>query len=246
MGELNGRRIVITGSAGGIGIETAKVFLAGGANVHLVDIDHEGLETAVSMLGAPAAVTRHASMLEDPAACAAALHTAGGAVFAVVHLAGVFEPDPLLPNERQAYERAIAHNLTNAYDIAVAFQTRLDKSNGPARMVMASSQAYRRGSVGYVSYSAAKGGIVGLTRGLARQFAPDVLVNAVAPGIIRTRMNKRFEGATVEGEQRRLDIPLKRFGEASEVAGVIAFLCSSASTFITGQTINIDGGANMS
>ena len=246
MSEFSGRRITITGGAGGIGIETAKLFLSGGAHVHLVDIDHDRLEAAVVTLGAPSTLTRHASALADPAACATALESAGGPVYAVVHMAGVFEPDPLRPSEHYAYERAIAHNLTNAYDIAVAFRTRLDTSRGPARMVMASSQAYRRGSAGYVSYSAAKGGIVGLTRGLAREFAPNVLVNAVAPGIIKTRMTQRFEGASNEGEQRRLDIPLKRFGEASEVASVIAFLCSAASSFVTGQTINIDGGANMS
>ncbi len=245
MGEFTGRRIVITGGAGGIGMETAKAFLAGGARILLVDIDEGRLEAARASLGCPAAVATHASPLEGPAACAAALDAAGGPVYALVHMAGVFEPDPLTPETRFAYERAIAHNLTNGYDLAVAFQTRFDKSRGPARIVTASSQAFRRGSAGYVAYSAAKGGVVGLTRALARQFAPDVLVNAVAPGLIKTRMNARFEGNGPEAEQRRLDIPLKRFGEASEVASVIVFLCSSASTFVTGQTINIDGGANM-
>lgn len=244
MGEFNGRTVVITGGAGGIGIETARAFLAGGAAIHLVDIDAARLEAARDALGGPAALTTHASLLDGPAACAAALDAVGTPVFALVHLAGVFEHDPMTPQHRSAYERAIAHNLTNGYDMAVAFKTRFDKGRGPARIVMTSSLAFRRGSAGYVAYSAAKGGIVGLVRGLARELAPDVLVNAVAPGIIRTSMTKRFESAG-EGDQRRAEILLRRFGEPSEVASVIAFLCSSGATFMTGQTINIDGGANM-
>jgi 3-oxoacyl-[acyl-carrier protein] reductase len=244
MGEFSGRCVVITGGAGGIGVETAKAFLAGGARVHLVDIDHGRLEAALAKLGKPAQATIHKSLLDGPEACAAALDSSGGPIYALVHLAGVFEHDPMTPDDRRAYDRAIAHNLTNAYDMAVAFCTRFDKSNGPARIVMTSSLAFRRGSAGYVGYSAAKGGVVGLTRGLARQLAPDVLVNAVAPGIIRTSMTARFEG-NQQGVQRLAEIPLGRFGEPSEVASVIAFLCSAGSTFMTGQTLNIDGGANM-
>lgn len=244
MSEFSGRRIVITGGAGGIGIETAKAFLAGDAKVHLIDVDQHRLEAALAALGRPAGATTHVSRLDGPQACAAALEAVGGPPYALVHLAGVFEHDPMTPEGRQAYDRAMAHNLTNGYDMAVAFRTRFDKRKGPARIVMTSSLAFRRGSAGYVAYAAAKGGVVGLTRGLARQLAPDVLVNAVAPGVIRTPMTARFEG-NPQGEQRLAEIPLGRFGEPAEVASVIAFLCSSGSTFMTGQTINIDGGANM-
>lgn len=244
MTGYKGRSVVITGGAGGIGMATARAFLVRNAKVHLVDIDDNRLGKAASELGDAGAVTTFASLLDSPAACAAALDAVGAPVYALVHLAGVFEPDPMTPETRSIYERAMANNLTNAYDMAVAFTTRCDTTDGPARIVLTSSLAFRRGSLDHVAYSAAKGGIVGLTRGLARQLAPNVLVNAIAPGVIRTPMIQEFVG-TATGEQRLSEILLRRYGEPSEVAGVIEFLCSTASTFITGQTLNVDGGANM-
>jgi 3-oxoacyl-[acyl-carrier protein] reductase len=123
--------------------------------------------------------------------------------------------------------------------MAVAFRPYAD-TRGPARIVFASSVAYRRGSAGYVAYGAAKGGIVGLTRSLSRRFAPNILVNAVAPGVILTRMTDAIIAERGEAYQR--DIPLQRFGKPDEVASVIRFLCSADASYITGQTITIDGG----
>jgi 3-oxoacyl-[acyl-carrier protein] reductase len=123
--------------------------------------------------------------------------------------------------------------------MAVAFSTRADRRT-PAHIVLTSSVAYRRGSAGYPPYAAAKAGIVGLTRSLSRRLAPDILVNAIAPGLIETRM---AEPTIAErGDAYRNEIPLKRFGHPSEVATVIRFLCSPDASYITGQTITIDGG----
>ena len=125
-------------------------------------------------------------------------------------------------------------------DLAVAFATRFDRRDGPARIVFTSSVAYRRGSAGYPPYAAAKAGLVGLTRSLSRKLAPDVLVNAVAPGLINTRM--AVDTIAARGEAYLKEIPLQRYGHPSEVASVIRFLCSRDSSYITGQTITIDGG----
>jgi 3-oxoacyl-[acyl-carrier protein] reductase len=138
------------------------------------------------------------------------------------------------------WNRAIAVNLTSAYDLAVAFATRFDKRDGPARIVLTSSVAYRRGSAAYPPYAAANAGLVGLTRSLARRLAPDVLVNAVAPGLIDTRM--AVDTIAERGEAYKNEIPVKRFGHPSEVATVIRFLCSRDSSYVNGQTITVDGG----
>jgi 3-oxoacyl-[acyl-carrier protein] reductase len=106
--------------------------------------------------------------------------------------------------------------------------------------VLTSSIAHRRGSPDRVPYAAAKGGVVGLTRALSRKLAPDVLVNAVAPGLIETKMSASI--IAERGDDYRHEIPLKRFGKPSEVASVIRFLCSPDASYITGQTITIDGG----
>jgi 3-oxoacyl-[acyl-carrier protein] reductase len=158
----------------------------------------------------------------------------------LIHLAGLFERDGFDPNDHGVWNRAIAANLTNAYDLAVAFATRFDKRDGPARIVFTSSLAYRRGSADYPPYAAAKAGLVGLTRSLARRLAPDVLVNAVAPGLIDTRM--AAEVIATRGEAYRNEIPVKRCGHPAEVASVIRFLCSSDSSYVNGQTITVDGG----
>jgi 3-oxoacyl-[acyl-carrier protein] reductase len=238
MAEFTGKRIVITGGAGGIGIETARQFMDRGAHVVLADQDAARLAQAWDTLGRVRLATFE-SGLDTPAACAAALDAAGAPVHALIHLAGLFEPDPLDPDDHAVWNRAIAANLTNAYDMAVAFRTRFDRRD-PARIVFASSVAYRRGSPDYAAYGAAKGGIVGLTRSLSRKFAPDILVNAVAPGVIETRMAEAIIAG--RGDAYRRQIPLGRFAHASEVASVIRFLCSADSSYVTGQTITVDGG----
>jgi NAD(P)-dependent dehydrogenase (short-subunit alcohol dehydrogenase family) len=242
MSDFVGKRVVITGGAGGIGVETARAFMDQGGHVVLVDIDEARLAQALERLG-KVRVAVHRSALESPAACAAAIESAGAPVHALVHLAGLFEKDPMNAGEHAVWDRAIGVNLTSAYDMAVAFSTRCAKGGSDretARIVLTSSVAYRRGSAGYPPYAAAKAGIVGLTRSLSRRLAPDVLVNAVAPGLIDTRMAQ----VTIaeRGDAYRREIPLQRYGHPGEVASVIRFLCSADASYITGQTITIDGG----
>jgi len=242
MSGFIGKRIVITGGAGGIGVETARAFMEQGAHILLVDIDEERLRQAEAVLG-KVQLGLHCSALDSPALCAAAMAAAGEPAYALIHLAGLFEKDAMDAAEHGVWDRAIGVNLTSAYDMAVAFSTHFAKGRAdrePARIVLTSSVAFRRGSAGYPPYAAAKAGVVGLTRALSRRLAPDILVNAVAPGVIETRMSD----VTIaeRGEAYRQEIPLRRFGHPAEVASVIRFLCSRDASYITGQTINIDGG----
>lgn len=242
MSGFVGKRIVITGGAGGIGVETARAFMDQGGHVVIVDIDEERLFQAQAVLG-KVRLALHRSALDTPASCAAAIESAGAPVYALVHLAGLFEKDAMDPDDHTVWDRAIGVNLTSAYDMTVAFSTRFAQGasdRDPARIVLTSSVAYRRGSVGYPPYAAAKAGIVGLTRSLSRRLAPGILVNAVAPGLIDTRM---AEPTIAErGDAYRQEIPLRRVGQPSEVATVIRFLCSQDASYVTGQTITIDGG----
>lgn len=235
---FTGKRIVVTGGAGGIGVETVRAFMEQGAHVIMADIDEAALARAQQLLGRVRLGTI-ASSLDTPAECVRVIEAAGAPVYALVHLAGLFEPDKLDPDDHGIWNRAIAANLTSAYDMAVAFSTRFDK-RATARIVLTSSVAYRRGSAGYAPYAAAKGGVVGLTRALSRKLAPAVLVNAIAPGVIETKMAEPV--IAERGDAYRREIPLKRFGLPSEVASVIRFLCSPDASYITGQTITIDGG----
>jgi NAD(P)-dependent dehydrogenase (short-subunit alcohol dehydrogenase family) len=239
--EFDERLIVITGGAGGIARATAKLLLAQGAELLLIDPSAPALEAAAAELAAAARVRTVVSALESPEACRAALADLDRPIYALVHLAGIFRPDALDPAHRPLWDATLAANLTNAFDMAAAVRPRLDP-DATCRMVFASSLAFRRGSFDHIAYTAAKGGIVGLVRSLARALAPAVLVNGVAPGIILTGMPEHL--LEVPDRRKRLlaETTLKRFGEAREVATVIRFLLSDDSSFITGQLINVDGG----
>lgn len=238
MGEFDGRMFVISGGAGGIGRACAVQLLARGASILLADVDAEALRKAKHELPGDR-VSTIVSSIESPAEAARVLDAASQPIFGLVHMAGLFEHDPLDPDRREIWDRAMLSNLTNGYDLAVAYASRRDR-HAVGRIVFCSSSAFRRGAAGRVAYSAAKGGIVGLTRSLSRQFAPHTLVNAVAPSAILTSMTT--EVLAERGEALLAQIPLGRFGEAHEVASVVTFLCSSAASYVTGQTINVDGG----
>ena len=159
MAEFAGKRIVITGGGGGIGVETARAMLDHGAHVVLVDID-EGRLAQAREYSAPRASPPCSPPSTHRNLCRGA-RLRRRSRRSTIHLAGLFERDSLDPNDHGVWNRAIAANLTNAYDLAVAFTTRFDKRAGPARIVFASSVAYRRGSAGYPPYAAAKAGLVG-------------------------------------------------------------------------------------
>lgn len=234
-----GRSVVVTGGAGGIGMACARLFLAQGATVHLVDVDSERLDTARHELAAMGPVSAHASALDSPAACRDALASAGSPVDTLVHMAGVFEPDPLDADDRAVWQRAIASNLTNVYDMAIAFRDQLPQERAGA-IVLCSSRAFQRGAPGRAAYTAAKGGVVGLTRTFSREFAPRIRVNAIAPGLILTRMTESLVAQM--GAQRLAEIPLGRFGTPEDIANVALFLCSQAASYMTGQLLTVDGG----
>jgi NAD(P)-dependent dehydrogenase (short-subunit alcohol dehydrogenase family) len=233
---LQDRLIVITGGAGGIARATAPLLLAEGARLLLIDPDAAALEGL-----AGERVRTVASALTSPEECEAALGGVAQPIYALVHLAGIFRPDALDAAERPLWDQTIAANLTNAFDMAAAVRPRLDPA-AVCRMVFASSLAFRRGSFDHIAYSAAKGGIVGLVRALARGLAPGALVNGLAPGIILTGMPDHIIGDPARRERLLAETTLKRFGQPREVATVICFLLSEDSSFITGQIINVDGG----
>ncbi|MEM9026804.1 MAG: SDR family oxidoreductase [Pseudomonadota bacterium] len=237
--------MVITGAAGGIGRALIDRLAQQQISLLLVDRDQGALDTLVNAIPSPRAdIATRVSQLDTPEACRDVIKAAGPKLDGLVHLAGVFETDPDGPEDMSVWERAITNNLTNAYMLAgyAAETMRANNAGSPdtARMVFISSLAFNRGSWEHVPYACAKGGLVGLVRALSRRYAPDILVNGLAPGIIDTPMPARIIAS--RGQRLLDEIPLKRVGRPEEVAGVIAFLLGDDASYITGQIINIDGG----
>jgi len=234
------RSIIITGASGGIGVETIKALSQPDTTLVCVDINESGLDQLQVMAsGYDCELQLVRSALETKEECLKVVENAPGELTGFVHLAGVFEPDVNTADNMAVYDRAIQHNLTNAYMLSFAVAEAIG-ADGRASFVYASSLAFRRGAKDYIAYSAAKGGLVGITRALSRHLAPRIRVNSVAPGLINTSMPAPIIAA--RGDSITDEVPLKRLGEASEVASVIAFLLSDGASYITGQTINVDGG----
>jgi NAD(P)-dependent dehydrogenase (short-subunit alcohol dehydrogenase family) len=234
------KTILITGGAGGIGVETAKVFLDAGARVRLADISPEALERASEALGATDRLSLQVNDLADHDACLRAL-TDGPKPYALVHLAGLSLPDLPDMDDLSLFDSTISANVRNGYQLGRLFHAHCAGSPPlPARLVFASSLAYRRGGLDRIAYSAAKGAIAGMVRAMTRRFAPDVHVNAVAPGIIVTPMSRQL--IADRSDKLMAEIPIRRFAEPREVATVIEFLCGPASSYVNGQIINVDGG----
>lgn len=235
------KNIVVTGAGGAIGMETLPLLAGDDVRLVAVDMSEEAIGRVRGLAGnLPGDLVTVISALEDFRTCVDLVASIGGPVAGLAHLAGVFEADPDGPRDGGVWERAIAHNLTNAYNLAGACAENLDRDASPS-FVFISSLAFRWGSWEHVPYAAAKGGLVGLVRALSRRLAPDCRVNGLAPGIIDSPMPAKL--LADRGRERVIrDIPLKRLGMPRDVANVIAFLMGDGAAFITGQIINVDGG----
>lgn len=234
---MDKKNIIITGAGGGIGVETVAALDAAEARLICVDIAQEPLDR----LEAPklAEIIRVQSAIDSKAECERIVAAAGGPIHGLVHLAGILRTDKEALGDMDLWDSVLNANLRNAYELCGVILENLDETR-PARMVFAASLAFRRGAPVYVAYSASKGGLVGLTRALSRRLGPRGTANAVAPGIIETQMPAAL--IAEHHERLRSEIPLNRFGSPAEVASVIAFLMSDASSYVSGQVINIDGG----
>lgn len=239
-----GKTIAITGAAHGIGAATARRFLAEGARVAVIDREAEGF--AETLADAPSEPLLTIAGDCTDAAVLADFHQRTVAAFGPV--------DVLFNNVGQSgRERAAQFHESQeevwrfVFEVSLFTAMRMSRLVVPTmrerggRIVNMSSDAALVGDAGLTDYAAAKMGIVGFTRSLARELAPHrVTVNAVAPGAIRTRAHDRLTPAVIE--RIKATTPAGFIAEPEDVAGVVAFLASEDARYITGQTLLIDGG----
>ncbi len=237
---FNGKTILVTGAAGGIGSCLVQMLLKAEAKVIAIDQDACGLSTLSNMTQRSPNLTIIPSNLADETSAVDALKGVE-ALYGLVHLAGTFDPDNfVIGDTKNVFDQSINANVRNFYSLFIAAKPALRASSN-ARIVLCSSVAFNRGAYFHTAYSGAKGAIVGMARSLARREAPNILVNVVAPGIIDTPMIRDL--VKVRGQKTIVqEIPVQRIGTAHEVSAVIRFLLSEDASYITGQVINVDGG----
>jgi 3-oxoacyl-[acyl-carrier protein] reductase len=241
MYDFVGRTLFLTGANGAIGRAVTRLFLDCGASLFLTDLDAAGLGEFVHSLAAPHSRVATAKVdVTDAAeiddAVTRCVSTFGGIDF-LVPMAGLYPESGFASIGEGEWRRAIDVNLNGVFLTCRAAARHLRKNSA---IVMISSIAAHRGSAMHSHYAAAKGGVLSMARSVALELAPGTRVNAVSPGIIESEMTRNLVAA--RGDELVAQTPLGRLGQPGEVASVIAFLCSDAASFITGETIHVNGG----
>ena len=243
---LTGKVAVISGAASprGIGFATARLFAQQGAKVAILDLDGKAAQAAAAELGAD-----HRGFtcnVADPAACQAAAEqvlAAFGQVDVLVNNAGITQPVKTMEITPADLQRILEVNLNGVLYLSQAFIPHMRERRQGAIACMSSVSAQRGGGIfGGPHYSAAKAGVLGLAKAMARELGPDgIRVNCVTPGLIQTDIT----GGKLTDEMRReivKGIPLGRLGNAEDVAGIYLFLASDLSAYVTGAVIDVNGG----
>jgi NAD(P)-dependent dehydrogenase (short-subunit alcohol dehydrogenase family) len=237
---------VISGAASprGIGLATARLMAEHGARIAILDLDREASEHAAASLG-----QQHRGFacnvvdLESCRAAAASVLEAFGQADILVNNAGITQPLKFLEIEPRNYDAVMDVNLRGVLYLSQAFIPHMRERRQGSIMCTSSVSAQRGGGIfGGPHYSASKAGVLGLARAMAREFGPDgIRVNCVTPGLIQTDIT----GGKLTDEIRveiAKGIPLNRLGVADDVAGAFLFLASDISSYITGATIDVNGG----
>ncbi len=244
---LAGRVAVVTGGTRGIGLASARLLAEDGASVVVSGRDPGRLDAAVKELEAlgvaALGIAADAAKREDCDRLVDAAKERFGRIDVLVNNAGMTRDQLLVRMKDDDWDRVLDVNLRGVFMMTrAAAKVMMRQKSG--RIINITSTAGAMGNAGQVNYSAAKAGVIGLTKAAARELAHwNILVNAVAPGLIDTDMT-----ATVPAEARQalLDqVPLKRIGVAREVAEMVRFLAGDAGAYITGQTIHVNGGLYM-
>ncbi len=244
MGLLDGKRAVVTGGASGIGRATARRMAEEGAKVAVVDINGDAAADCAREVGG----TAHVADVSDPDGMRDAFDAAAAAMGGITVLynnAGIGGMAPLAEWEPEEWHRLITVNLTGVY---LGFRAAVPhlRASGGGSIVSTASISGTRPAAGEAPYSAAKAGVAAITASAALEYAPDIRVNAVSPGMIETALTAPLLQFVPDAQERyERTTPVGRVGQPEDIADVVVFLCSDLARFITGQNLVVDGGMTL-
>jgi 3-oxoacyl-[acyl-carrier protein] reductase len=238
---------LVTGAARGIGVEIAAELAQAGARVAVLDVREAAAKSAAQQLrdggreaiGLGADVTRR----DQVVAAIQAVIDQWGRIDILINNAGICPMTPLADISEAEWDLVLGVNLKGAFLCSQAVAPGMQQQQHGKIVNIASSAGQMGGLAVGLHYSASKAGVLGLTKSLARILAPAIQVNAVAPGTTETDMIQGWDENAVANIVKQ--IPLKRLGQPSDVAGAVLFLVSPQAAFITGQTLSVNGGLLM-
>ena len=237
-GPLAGTLAVVTGAASGIGAATVRELAAQGARVAGID------RQPCTVPDGGSALTADVSSEAEVKAAFSARDAAGEVPDILVNCAGIIIERSLTRMTLEEFERIMSVNLRGCFLVGREAIIRMRGAGRGGRVVNIASELAHLGRAHYSAYCASKAAVIGLTRSWARELAPDILVNAVAPGPVDTPMLSR-EHMSPDVLAQETDLPLGRIGQPREIASVIAFLAGPGASYVTGQTFGPNGGAVM-
>ncbi len=233
--DFGGKRIAITGGANGIGLAASRAFAAAGASVCILDLAVERPAEIAQSIGGQGFATD----VTDQSSLAEAFERAGQ-IDVVVANAGIALPGSVVDTTASAWNQTIAVNLTGAFYTLQVAAERMQR--GGSIVLVASTNSYD-GEAGLLAYNASKAGLLGLLHTAANELGPrGIRVNAVCPGLIKTRLTAASFSDSATLSRYFQDIPLGRGGEPDEVAQAVLFLASDLASYISGTTLFVDGG----
>jgi NAD(P)-dependent dehydrogenase (short-subunit alcohol dehydrogenase family) len=244
--KLEGKSVIITGASSGVGKASAELFVQEGARVGLIARREDHLSALVDELG-PAAIYAVADIADDKQVATAVSHLADGlgGIDVLVNSAGIDGPAPLEALTPEIWRRQIDVNLSGTFYVAREAALRMRRDGSKGAIINLGSELGLMGMGLYVHYCASKFGVVGLTKALAAELAPDIRVNCICPGPIDTPMMDAelewFPDPAATRIAAIARVPMQRFATPEEVARAILFFAADA-PFATGSVFSLDGG----
>ncbi|WP_338588901.1 3-oxoacyl-ACP reductase FabG [Shewanella khirikhana] len=242
--DLTGKVALVTGASRGIGKAIAVTLAEAGATVVGTATSEKGAAAISDYLGDKGfGLVLNVTSSESVAEMFTAIKEKAGDVDILVNNAGITRDNLLMRMKDDEWEEIIDTNLTSLYRLSKpVMRSMMKKRHG--RIISIGSVVGTMGNAGQVNYSAAKAGLIGFTKSLAREVASrQITVNAIAPGFIQTDMTDELTPEQQQGIMSQ--VPMERLGQAQEIANAVLFLASDAAAYITGETLHVNGGMYM-